>query len=271
MELLVKAVDATHIDPIKDRRGCYKKGYPISVKPDGWANGNPNWYQSKYAEFLGTFFVIIKCPEVTVEQAQGYIRPWEKQIDYEIISSNPTNGNYQIRVFGENVSASGQNILTKDQVENYLLGWNCVIDGFAANEVIFTLRLWQALQSTRFWQADVSMVGFTLVSYNSQTGDAIIDVNVSGVTWKPETVVTHMRMAGGQIISYDYPTLRFTINKESVLNNFKRDVKQKLFGIYCRRIYYFSPSDIDTAIAANGIVTLTRAQLLNKLNSKLDE
>jgi len=38
-ELLIKARDAYHRDPIKDRRGCYKRGDPVWAVRDGWSWG----------------------------------------------------------------------------------------------------------------------------------------------------------------------------------------------------------------------------------------
>ncbi len=38
-ELLIKATDAHHHDPIKDRRGCYKRGDPVIAFRDGWSWG----------------------------------------------------------------------------------------------------------------------------------------------------------------------------------------------------------------------------------------
>lgn len=46
-ELLIKWVDATHADPEKDRRGCYKRGDVVIVQKDGheWGakEGPPNF------------------------------------------------------------------------------------------------------------------------------------------------------------------------------------------------------------------------------------
>lgn len=38
-ELLIKAVDAVHKDRLKDRRGCYKRGDPVTSMRDGWTWG----------------------------------------------------------------------------------------------------------------------------------------------------------------------------------------------------------------------------------------
>lgn len=34
-ELLIKAIDAKHRDAVEDARGCYKRGDPVLVMPDG--------------------------------------------------------------------------------------------------------------------------------------------------------------------------------------------------------------------------------------------
>jgi hypothetical protein len=46
-ELMIKATDVIHEDPTEDRRGCWKKGYFVSIKPDGWDSGSC-WNDSMY-------------------------------------------------------------------------------------------------------------------------------------------------------------------------------------------------------------------------------
>jgi len=65
-EIIVKAITATHSDPIKDLRGCYKRGYPVAVYPDGTKWGNEERLPK---------FVIIKIPGIPVEKVQKYIQP----------------------------------------------------------------------------------------------------------------------------------------------------------------------------------------------------
>lgn len=46
---LVKAVSAAHVDPVKDARGCYKRGDIVVIRPDGHVWGReetlPMFYQ----------------------------------------------------------------------------------------------------------------------------------------------------------------------------------------------------------------------------------
>ncbi len=66
-EMLIKATDATHHDPLVDACGCYKRGMPVVVMEDGheWGSeeGPPKFY-------------VIKFPGVSAESLRKYIAPW---------------------------------------------------------------------------------------------------------------------------------------------------------------------------------------------------
>lgn len=63
-ELLVKAVSATHSDPAKDQRGCYKRGHAVVVMPDGHEWGT--------LETLPRF-VVLKFPLVAPARVEKYL------------------------------------------------------------------------------------------------------------------------------------------------------------------------------------------------------
>ena len=63
-EILVRVTDSTNSDPIKDRRGCYKRGMPVIVMPD-----NHPWGKEEGLPH----FVVIKVPGVSVEKLSKYI------------------------------------------------------------------------------------------------------------------------------------------------------------------------------------------------------
>ena len=64
-ELMIKATNVTNADPVKDRRGCWKRGYFVGIKADGWDAG-PYWADSDYPPSKG-YFVYIKLPGVAVD------------------------------------------------------------------------------------------------------------------------------------------------------------------------------------------------------------
>jgi hypothetical protein len=64
-ELLVKAVDAVHRDPIKDR-ACYKRGDIVDVRPDGHPWGREEGPPK---------FTIVKMPGVPAKDLAYLIQP----------------------------------------------------------------------------------------------------------------------------------------------------------------------------------------------------
>jgi len=75
-EILVKAISAAALsDLTKDQRGCYKRGMPVVVMPDG--------HQWGLLERLPTF-VVIKLPMVSVERVQKYIEEQRELVNGEL-------------------------------------------------------------------------------------------------------------------------------------------------------------------------------------------
>ena len=65
-EILIKAIDAEHPDPIKNARGCYKKGDPVVIFEDGHEWGKE--------EGLPKFWVL-KIPGVPADLLKHLILP----------------------------------------------------------------------------------------------------------------------------------------------------------------------------------------------------
>jgi hypothetical protein len=76
-EILIKACDATHPDPDKDRIGCYKVGMPVVVMPDGHGWG---------AKELPPLFYLIKVPGVSVDMVEPFVAP-----EYEALPDEDGN------------------------------------------------------------------------------------------------------------------------------------------------------------------------------------
>jgi hypothetical protein len=88
-EILVKAVDATHSNPTKDTRGCYKRGDVIGVAPDGWAWGA----LETLPPAQGGKFVVIKITDVTRAQVVNWIKTnWATWADGPDLSSGELLG-----------------------------------------------------------------------------------------------------------------------------------------------------------------------------------
>lgn len=66
-ELLIKAIDATHSDPVKDARGCWKRGDVVAAFDDGHEWGRLEALPPEQ----GGKFVIIRLPGVTLAELRG--------------------------------------------------------------------------------------------------------------------------------------------------------------------------------------------------------
>jgi len=119
-ELLIKAINHTHSDPIKDRRGAYKRGMVVGVQADG--------HQWGAKEALPRF-VIVKIPGVPNSKVKSLLSPQTED-------DNGTLGVANLAVFRrrrwrlnwnnlppsikQKLRDDGEITTTKAQIRNYL-------------------------------------------------------------------------------------------------------------------------------------------------------
>lgn len=116
-ELLIKAISSTNPDPVKDQRGCYKRGDIVDVRPDGFEWGKE--------EGLPTF-VKVKIPGLAVstlkqfmesEKGDGVVIPLETTVRRRkwniLINDIPS----QIK---QTLQTAGEVTVTLSQIRNYI-------------------------------------------------------------------------------------------------------------------------------------------------------
>lgn len=260
-ELLIKAVDASHPDPDKDEAGCYKKGDIVHVVDDGHEWGAK--------EGLPTF-VVVKCPGLAVATVQDKRGEWVQAIDYKVVAQNTALDGARFRLFAAVPGAANRFGLTLAKVENWITGWGGSVVSEATNEVRFDITVKNAYKSVNFWGADPVGLGIiiTETAYNSGNGNhtATIDINASSVDQQriKEAVETH----GGVITAYANKVATVKFNRDVIRAAFMDDLREKTSKTVVRRRWGFAPSDVDTAIAAGGVVTVTPTQLASKAIDK---
>ncbi len=273
-EILIKVADYIHADPEKDRRGVHKRGDVINIKPDGWSD-HPNWAQSSYPYQRTGKFILIKVPDLTVEEALSWRDSWKDDFGYEILGTQPAQGRYTVRVFERNPGVSGQNNLTAVKVQTFLEGWGCTDISFAPNSCQFNFSLWNAVRSPEFWNYPLVGInfGFTLISYSASTGIGRVqaDYVAEPIGPKQEEVLSRILERGGTIISAGPQTVTFEIERSNILQHFRDDVKRKAERTYMRHRHAIPQANVDAVISAGGILTMTRAEFLSKLRDKMAE
>ncbi len=271
-EVLIKAVDAVHSDPDKDRRGCYKKGYPVNVCPDNHPWGNEERLPR---------FVVLKIPDATVSEVKHFIQEWQRQVDWSVVSQNLPQDRFRLNIFTTNPAATDQGVgagkLTRAMVENYITSWNGSVVSIADNSVVFDVGIYEASISQGFWDVNLTGVVFSEISYVQSTGIHTVQANYSAnINWKAVEVSRRILEkditgTGVSIISNSGGIVRFTITRAVVSDIFKRDIKQKLERTFYRRQYYFLPSLIDSVISIGGVQTSNKATVLSVLHNRLTE
>lgn len=98
-EILIKARDATHADPEKDRRGCYKRGMPVVVMPDGHVWG---------AAEVPPAFVVLRLPGISEERVRQFLAPDEVDDPASEVGSRLIYRRRMWRVLVENLPAAAR-------------------------------------------------------------------------------------------------------------------------------------------------------------------
>jgi hypothetical protein len=253
-ELLIKAVSATHADATKGERGCYKRGDPVLVMPDGHAWGSREAMPR---------FVILKVPGISAEAARPYVAPWTRTLSFVVDSSTPATDAHTMTVsVGAGVAAGGAGGVTREQVEAYLNRWRATVNSVAANAVTFTTVIFQAVASEGFWRRDVSAVGFTEVSYTQATGSHRVRADYPAAVSAAEAAFL-VTSRGGVITSHNTGARRITfdITRALVRSHFEQDVRDRLEGVWSRRRFRLTDAEVTAAESAGGAVTRTAAQV----------
>lgn len=269
-EILVLAVERTHEDPERARRGLHQKGDIIQVMPDGHAWGE--------REGLPTF-VLVRCPQATVEQVRDRTSAWAYAVTFTVVGSNLAVDGHRIRMSNANAGASGVAGLTLEKVQTFLSRWGAVFVSAQEGSVTFDVTIGAAAQSVGFWGAPLHEVVLQEVAadYVQATGlhrlTATYDTNLrwldSPLSFERE-VRSRIRAVGGTVETELQGVTTFTVTRADVRERFRAQVEEAL-GTYQRHRYHFTAAQVDTVVAQGGSVTLTAAQLVNAVQDRLTE
>jgi hypothetical protein len=283
-----------HPDPVKDKAGVYKKGYPVVIKP----YPHPGWgYKEGYP-----YFVQIRVTDGDVSDVEALIassfsetsiiQDWSRVIDFATVNNDPVIDGWRIRVFATNPGANNYAGVTQSMVENYLTKWNAEVFSATANEVQFDVAIYEdgssnpgAIQSEGFWGIAPTGVVFSEDTYDQGTGDHTVEADYSVTSFTADQVANRVAERGGTINSNTGGIINFTINRTDVFQHFQEEVRQALDQIIYRRQFRVAESTVDT-IVSTGIKTtvshskgdrdyytleVTLAQLETYLLNRLDE
>jgi len=258
IELLIKA---------RNTHGSYKKGHVIYVKnqPCVWG----------IKEGLSNFIQVVITNATKAEVRQYWATQWKVEYDYEVLNHNVVQDGYRIRLFSVYVNVSGENSITREQVENYLNKWNAIFRSASQNEVVFDFGIYESATSENFWGDFISDVIFNQISYDQQTGIHIIDADYSAIEPHPTQIKVEQRVAGmgAIIVSHDTQNriITFSVDRDLVILRLKRAFIDVLDGIFEERQFYIDSIAVDNIVAQGGRIEVSKAQAITYIRNRMDE
>jgi hypothetical protein len=253
-----RAVNYEHPDIEKDRRGVYKKGYPVSIFDEpkvhrGFKEGLPCFC---YVRVTDATAAEVDAMIVSTFSGTSLLQQWDREIDFATVNNDPVIDGWRIRTFATNPGATGLANITQAMVENYLTRWNAEVFSSAANEVVYDVAVFEdslsnpgALQSEGFWEVSPNGIVFTETAYNSGTGDHTVEADYSATSFEPTKVEGRVVERGGTVDSHAAQVITFTINRTDVFQWFQQEVKEAVENTIYRRQFRIPEATVDTIIS----------------------
>ena len=237
VEILVNAIDRNHSDPVINARGCWKKGYPVVAKEQGW-----NWGM---AEGPPLFKMVTVTDAPSLEAVLAYVSPWKRQTAYEILAHDSAADHFHVRIFSnpETVGTNTAGAVTKAEMEAFLLSWGATA---IADGVNFEITAWDAMYDgtgyITFGDED-EYVEFTKTSYDPATGVYVVlmDYSLSAIKEK-NAAEQPLIQAQCRIISHDEDLgqIVFETDRLTMISYLENEVRKKFDIMIGRAAFYFS-------------------------------
>lgn len=241
-----------------NKTGSVPKGSFVELMANGGGDGYglPEWF-------------VLKIPDVPMKEFRQYLRRFDRSIDYSVVSHDTALDLYRMKVFNSAVSASGNGGVAREDVEEFLARWGATVVSEAANEIIFDLDVYAAITSEGFWEPPIAGFTFTKIGFDSNTG--LHTVKADYTKGSPTYIETWIEHAGGDVTVHAAGSVEFTIDRSIVLNLFKRFVKDRAETTVNKTQFYVSEAVTDAIISNGGVMTVTKAELLNYVKNRQDD
>ena len=253
VEILVNAINREHSDPIINARGCWKKGYPVVCKEQGW-----NW-GSMEGPPVFSMVRVIDAPDLA--SIQSYVTSWTRETTYDVLSHNPNDDFFQVRIYAtpESIGINTSGNVTAAEMGTFLTSWGAksITD---ASGVVFTITAMDALNATGYinYGDQEDNVIFTEVSYDATNGVHTIIVDYSKSNLSLKDITYPLSMVQCSILSTDEYNKKVTFNalRNDMIGYLEMQVERNFNIMLARAQHYFPESVVDKIV-----VDMTFAQL----------
>lgn len=214
-------------------------------------------------------FVRVYVSDAQLSDLEGYGSAWRKLIDWSIANSDLTNDIHTISLFSTNPGVGGEGEISLPAAAGVLADYNCTVVSNTANNVVFTVDVYQSLISKGFWDLDaVGAITFTPVNYVQTGGVHTIQADYSKTGARPLNVDVRVRKNGGTIISHANKIITFSIPRSALNAALKDDLKKALESNVNKTRFVLSGAVIDAAVLNGGTHSMVLADLQAGMTDK---
>lgn len=215
-------------------------------------------------------FVLVDVPDISIATVDAYgNQHWRRNIQWEVVASDPGQDGYRIRLWSDVVAADGRGQLTREDVERFIHEWGGAVVSVSPGEVRFDVRIYDALVSPAFWDRDLAEFEFTELDYDQGTSIHRIQVDFSTTTKSPTAVERQAMARGAEIISHAGRVLVMEMDRADVLAKFIADIQRRGSRKEVARFRYrVNPGVVDAIVAQGGSVTTDAATVLSYIQDK---
>jgi hypothetical protein len=265
MEFLIRNFDSSNPDPGLDRAGCRKRGMCDQESEDGAVA-----WEGFSGLDLGRKFVVIKCPEIkdrTELYPEGFRKVWRDDLKIEVVSSDKTKGEKVIKVTEVNAGKSLQNAVSGrklDRIKAHLEKWGCTDHTERENELQTKFAVDAAVRSAEFWGVPAEkLVALAPAkeAYSAITEKIQVSLTTADSKESAAMLAKVMDVAGESVSKVGSAEV-FEVSTDKVLEKIQRETKERCEQTYLYQQHRIDKATMDAAVAAGGMLTLTKAELL---------
>jgi hypothetical protein len=255
-EILVRAIDS--LPPINPTASP-RRGNLVVVQPDGHTWGN--------CECPPEFF-ILKIPGLSPETARLKTCRWDMKVRFDILSSVGAADTHKIKILATEFNSLGEGKVTAEKVRAFLENWGAKGIVGADNSATFTVKIFDAIQTARFWGGlRIDDLFFAEKAYTPATGKHRVEINYSLKTFKDQKEKDQFVRAvqeNSTLVSHDPASkvIVLDILRSKVQQNFMADVRGRAESITLRRRRFrLSEAAMVEIGNAGGTLTVDSAKL----------
>jgi len=219
-------------------------------------------------------FVLVEVPGVPMADYRQYNCKWERLIEFEVVAQDASQDGYRLRMFAATVNGA-LGAITRADAETFIESWGGTVHSFGPNEVVFDVRIYDALTSPAFWgldaDFDISGIEFSEISYDEGTGIHRIEADYSALGNNPSYVEMHVAKNGLVAVSHDNQVLVYDADRSVAREVFEADLADKTKRKVARRRYHVSAAVVDYIVGQGGRVSTDLSTLAGYIRDKATE